>query len=131
MRLVQPESSYDVNDKLRAVWILDVYAQPCSRSTAWTARFRRRRSARCCIKRSGHQIGDHLEEFFADFGISRPLSSFGALLGIAQILGGFRTHGAASVDVHSGTSHMWGPLTPPRPLSALVRTKCAEYRRCS
>src|SRR6516225_4744039 len=108
MRLDQHESSYDVNDNLRAVWTLDVYAQPCSRSTAWTARFRRRRSARCCIKRSGHQIGDHLEELFADFGISRPLSSLGALLGIAQILGGFRTHGAAGVDVHSGTSHTWG-----------------------
>src|SRR5215813_518615 len=126
MRLVQPESSYDVNDNLRAVWTLDVYAQPCSRSTGWTARFRRRRSARCCVKRSGHQIGDHLEELFADFGISRPLSSLGALLGIAQILGGFRTHGAASVDVHSGTSHMWGPLPHLRPLYALVRTQCAE-----
>src|SRR5262249_19471133 len=82
----------------------------CSRSN-WTARFRRRRSSRCCIKRSCHQIDDHLEELFADFGISRPLSGLGALLGIAQILGGFRTLGAASVAVHSGTSHMCRRLT--------------------
>src|SRR5262245_26905429 len=85
-----------------------------------------RASAGGCIKLSGDQIGGHLEGLFADFGIRRPLSSLGALLGIAQILGGFRTHGAASVDVHSGTSHMWGPLPHPRPLYALVRTQCAE-----
>ena len=76
--------------------------QPCSRSAAWAVRFRRCRSARCCRKRGGRQIGDHLEKHFADFGISRPLSGLSALLGMAQILGGFRTHGAASVDVHSG-----------------------------
>jgi hypothetical protein len=64
---------------------LDVYAHLCSRSTAWAARFRPRRSARCCEKRSGRQIGDHLGKPFADFGISRPLSGLGALLGIAQI----------------------------------------------
>jgi hypothetical protein len=84
---------------------------------AWAARFRPRRSARCCEKRSGRQIGDHLEKPFADFGISRTLSGVGALLGIAQILGGFRPHGAASVDVHGGTSQM---LPYPRPLYALV-----------
>src|SRR5215831_16990409 len=111
MRLVQPESSYDVNDNLRAVWTLDVYAHLCSRSTAWAARFRPRRSARRCEKRCGRQIGDHLEKPFADFGISRPLSGLGALLGIAQILGGFRLHGAASVDVHGGTSHIGHCLT--------------------
>src|SRR5215831_4461379 len=76
--------------------------QPCSRSAAWAVRFRRCRSARCCRKRGGRQIGDHLEKHFADFGISRPLSGLSALLGMAQILDGFRTHGAASVDVHSG-----------------------------
>jgi hypothetical protein len=80
----------------------------CSRSTAWAARFRPRRSARCCRKRSGRQIGDHLKKPFADFGISCLLSGLGALLGIAQVLGGFRTHGVACVDVHSGTSHMYG-----------------------
>src|SRR5215469_13898114 len=69
---------------------------------AWAVRFRRCRCARCCRKRGGRQIGDHLEKHFADFGISRPLSGLSALLGMAQILGGFRTHGAASVDVHSG-----------------------------
>ena len=79
-----------------------VYAQPWSRSAAWAVRFRRCRSARCCRKRGGRQIGDHLEKHFADFGISRPLSGLSALLGMAQIVGGFRTHGAASVDVHSG-----------------------------
>jgi hypothetical protein len=65
------------------------YAQPCSRSTAWAVRFRRRRSARCCSKRGGYR-GKH----FADFGISGPLSGVGALLGIEQILIGSRTHGA-------------------------------------
>jgi hypothetical protein len=80
----------------------------CSRSTAWAARFRPRRSARCCRKRSGRQIGDHLKKPFADFGISCLLSGLGALLGIAQVLGGFRTHRVACVDVHSGTSHMYG-----------------------
>src|SRR6516225_660871 len=50
----------------------------------------------------GRQIGDQPEKHFPDFGVSRPLSGLSALLGMAQILGGFRTHGAASVDVHSG-----------------------------
>jgi len=73
-----------------------------SRGTAWAARFRRGRSARCCRKRGGCQIGDQPEKHFPDFGVSRPLSGLSALLGMAQILRGFRTHGAASVDVHSG-----------------------------
>src|SRR2546429_539531 len=52
-------------------------------------------------KRGGPQIGGHLEKHLADFGIGRPLSAVGAPLGKAQILG-------ARVDVHVGTSHMWG-----------------------
>src|SRR5262249_15678512 len=89
------------------------------------------RSARCCRKRGGRQIGDHPEKHFADFGISRPLSGLSALLGVAQVLGGFRTHGAASVDVHSGTSHMCGSLPHPRPLYALVRPHCVKLGHCS
>ena len=84
--------------------------QPCSRSAAWAVRFRRCRSARCCRKRGGRQIGDQLEKHFADFGIIRPLSGLRALLGSAQILGGLRTHEAASVDVHCG-SHLCRRLT--------------------
>jgi len=96
------------------------------RGTAWAARFRRGRSARCCRKRGGRQIGDQPEKHFPDFGVSRPLSGLRARLGTAQKLGGFRTHGAVSVDVHSGTSHVWGPLPQPRPLYALVRPHCAK-----
>jgi len=83
-------------------------AQPCARGTAWAARFGRGRSARRCRKRGGRQIGDQPEKHFPDFGVSRPLSGLRARLGTAQILGGFRTHGAVSVDVHSGTSQMHG-----------------------
>ena len=54
----------------------------------------RGRSARCCRKRGGRQVGDQLKKHFADFGISRPLNGLRALLGTAPILGGLRTHGA-------------------------------------
>src|SRR5262249_43428028 len=90
-----------------------------SRVTAWAARFRRGRSARCCRKRGGRQIADQPEKHFPDFGVSRPLSGLRARLGTAQILGGFRTHGAVSVDVHSGTSHMWGAIASASPTLCL------------
>ena len=79
-----------------------------SRGTAWAARFRRGRCARCWRKRGGRQIGDQPEKHFPNFGVSRPLGGLRARLGTAQILGGFRTNGAVSVGVHNGTSHMGG-----------------------
>jgi hypothetical protein len=46
---------------------------------------------------------------------------------MAQILGGFRTHGAASVDVHSGNlTHVGGRRLTLAPLYALVRPHCAK-----